>query len=407
MRPASFAVMLAFSVLGALACSSRESLPPNEEFLVAAGDSTYWVQASRSGIRVRGAPITLARLGGRFHEVYVADDDRSFEQAVFVSPRLFRRDLLTGDSALVWQDTSFDGLVAEYERRHPGDRRLEPEEDAPDEPRSSNSSELGLIELHGPYLSFEYHSDVDSDETPAWHATRRGVVDLRNGRQVSIATLFGDSVEERVVRLGRRAYLSALDSVMAAKGEGARRAAQALGDFRFDASSYGLADVEGSPAVAFHAPGRGDGTSGGVTLPLPAIVVGESSWWRRDVRPELPDVDEDAGRERWANGANLVEARYDTASDAAQLVLIGRGGREWSLARVGTPVYRIHWIGRTTLDSVGRNRLARAFAEAATYDENVRLVSHPARAARRHGRGTRARHQVTAAARRVAPTNRS
>jgi hypothetical protein len=407
MRHASFAPTLFFAVLGGLGCSRGESPPPREEFLVAAGDSTYWVQSSRSGIRVRGAPITLARIGGRFHEVYVADDDRSFEQAVFVSPRLFRRDLLTGDSTLVWQDTTFDALVADYERKNPADRRLEPDEDAPDEPRSSNSSELGLIELHGPYLSFEYHRDVDTDDTPAWHATRRGVVDLRTGSQVSIAKLFGDTTEHRVVRLGRRAYLSMLDSVMSAKGEGARRAAQALGDFHFDPLSYALADVEGSPAIAFHAPGRGDGTSGGVTLPLPAIEVSESGWWRRDVRPELPDIDEQAGRERWANGANVVEARYDTASDAAQLVLVGRGGREWSLARVGTPVYRIHWIGRTTLDSVGRNRLARAFAEAASYDENVRLVSHPPRATRRLARNARTRHPVTAASRRIAPTKRS
>jgi hypothetical protein len=407
MRYASLPTILALVALGAIGCAGGESPPPSEEFLVAAGDSTFWVQTSRAGIRVRGAPITLARIGGRFHEVYVADDDRSFEQAVFVSPRLFRRDLLTGDSVLVWHDTTFDGVVAAYQRRNPEDRPLEPDEDTPDEPRSSNSSELGLIELHGPYLSFEYHSDVDTDDTPAWHATRRGVVDLRNGTQVTIARLFGDTTEERVVRLGRRSYLSALDSVMAAEGEGARRAAQALGDFRFDASSFALADVEGAPAVVFHAPGRGDGTSGGVTLPLPAIVVGESSWWRRDVRPELPEIDEEAARERWANGANVVEARYDTASDAAQLVLIGNRGREWSLARVGTPVYRIHWIGRTTLDSVGRNRLARAFAEAATYDENVRLVSRPLRTFRRQIRSGRTRHRLAAPSRRTVPTTRS
>ena len=58
----------------------RPAVPaPRAEFLVAAGDSTYWVRASAEGIRRRGSAIMLARYDGDFYEIYTTDDDRSFE----------------------------------------------------------------------------------------------------------------------------------------------------------------------------------------------------------------------------------------------------------------------------------------------------------------------------------------
>ena len=63
---------------------------------MAAGDSTFWVSSDSTGMRVRGSPMLLARWDGRFYEVYVADDDRSYYDAVFVGQQVFRRDLLTG-----------------------------------------------------------------------------------------------------------------------------------------------------------------------------------------------------------------------------------------------------------------------------------------------------------------------
>ena len=377
MQPVSLSRLLALVLLGA--CTSTGRPMPDGEFLVAAGDSTYWVQSGPNGLRVRGAPLTLARFDGRFHEVFVTDDDRSFEDAAFVAPRVYRRDLMTGDSTLVWQDSSFAAEVEAYAVRHPTDRRLEADEEPPEEPKTSNSSDFGMIELHGPFLSYEYHTDVDANDEPAWHATRRGVIDLRTGRTATVASLFGDTAAMRAQRLGRRAYLVMLDSILAADGEGARLAARSLGHFRFDPESFALTDVDGTPAVSFHAPGRGEGPAGGMTLPLPPLRMSAPAWWTRDVRAELPVTPAPGGRHRWRNGRLSVEARYDVEGDGAELLVLDERGREWRVGQVGSPVYRIHWIGGSALDSAGRKRLARAFDEAVLYDETVRVVSAPGR----------------------------
>src|ERR1043165_4034189 len=113
---------------------------PAAEFLVSAEDSTFWVTSGDSGVQVRGSPILLARYGGRFYEVYAADDDYSFENALFVGQRLYRRDILSGDSVLVYADTAVPALALRYARAHPDERRLGPDEDVePDAPTSSTA----------------------------------------------------------------------------------------------------------------------------------------------------------------------------------------------------------------------------------------------------------------------------
>src|SRR3954462_8798305 len=82
--------------------SDERSLPPAAEFLLATQDSTFWVATRGDKIRVRGAPIILAQYDGRFFEVYLADDDRSYHDALFVGLRVYRRDLQQGDSTLVF-----------------------------------------------------------------------------------------------------------------------------------------------------------------------------------------------------------------------------------------------------------------------------------------------------------------
>src|SRR3954463_2957590 len=78
--------------------------PPAAEFVLAAGDSTFWVTSDAKGIRIRGAPINLAQVGGRFFELYVVDNDLSFTNADLVGQSVYRRDLRTGDSTVVFTD---------------------------------------------------------------------------------------------------------------------------------------------------------------------------------------------------------------------------------------------------------------------------------------------------------------
>ena len=99
------------AVCAVVACTRRQEPraappPPRADFLIAAGDSTFWVTTGPKGVRVRGSPLVLARYDGKFYEVYVADEDHSYYDAVFTSQRIYRRDLMTGDSVAVFLDSS-------------------------------------------------------------------------------------------------------------------------------------------------------------------------------------------------------------------------------------------------------------------------------------------------------------
>src|ERR671914_1929645 len=161
MRHPTKAALAAVVPLVVCACGPAVP-PPSAEFLVSAGDSTYWVRTDTTGVRVRGSPILLARYGGQFYEVYVTDDDRSFADASFVGQRIYRRDLVTGDSTLVFEDSVVPGMARSYAATNPRARPLSPDDEAADEPASSTTAEVTVLDVHGPFLSYDYHIDVES-----------------------------------------------------------------------------------------------------------------------------------------------------------------------------------------------------------------------------------------------------
>src|SRR5688500_4481605 len=88
-----WAAMRSFSVLilaVAGACALPAPPPPLAEFLVSAGDQTYWVQSDHLGLKIRGSPLILARAGGRYYEVYVGEVDVAYPRALFAAERVFR-----------------------------------------------------------------------------------------------------------------------------------------------------------------------------------------------------------------------------------------------------------------------------------------------------------------------------
>ncbi|HWC44848.1 MAG TPA: hypothetical protein VG868_01935, partial [Casimicrobiaceae bacterium] len=99
---------------------TRAPSPPPAEFLVATQDSTFWISTAEAKVRARGAPLILARYDGRFYEIFIADDDRSYADALLVGLRLYRRDLERGDSAVVFEDSIVPRVAREYGRAHPG-----------------------------------------------------------------------------------------------------------------------------------------------------------------------------------------------------------------------------------------------------------------------------------------------
>src|SRR5256714_8880680 len=109
------------------ACTLPPPPPPAAEFLVSAGDQTYWVRSDNSGLRVRGSPLILARTGGRYYELFVGEIDRSFPKALLSGERGFRRDLATDDSTMIFEDTALVHLAEPYHKQHPLAPALGPE----------------------------------------------------------------------------------------------------------------------------------------------------------------------------------------------------------------------------------------------------------------------------------------
>lgn len=365
---APFIVLL---LLAAAGCRTERAAPPRAELLVAAGDSTYWITSGPRGLRSRGSPIQLARFGGRFYEIYVVDDDRSYSDAEIVGQQVWRRDLITNDSTLVFRDTTIRGLERWYARAHPDDRPLDPDETLGDMPHVSATSRFDVLEQLGPFMSYEYSADLIVTGGDEWHFARRGVLDLRKGGDVSLATLFGDSVARSLRRKGAALFTQALDSVLASRDVRAREAAGAIGDFEFDSSSFAVLSRGGLPEVEFVAPGHGS-RAGGLILPLPPIPVPEPRWWSQ-LRLTLPASADSTG-ESWHHDHYRLVARLNEAEDSARLALVDSAGREWPLGVTGTPVRRVYWLHRPPTDSTTIRALARAFDEAALYSDDARTA---------------------------------
>ena len=368
-NPIAFRVLAAAGLFGwALACD-RSPRAPDAEFIVAAGDSTYWVRSGSSGISMRGSPMQLARLDDRFYELYVVDDDRSFENALFVGQLLFQRDILTGDSTDLFGDTLVPTLAEEYERRHPDERRLSADEEPQEEPAHSATSEVGVLGVHGPFLSLEYHVDTTGVGDDSWHMTRHVVLDLRTGKPVTLAEVLGPEEAPTVIARARKLFAETLDSIRADRRPMARRAAQSIGRFRFDQNSFSLTAPNGTLMVAFSAPGQGSGGEGFV-LPIRPIPVAEPPWWSR-ARTALPTSTRER-EEHWSRGPYVVKAFYDTLARPVKLTVADSGGREFQVGGVTAPVHRIYWLDNPPLDRVQRAALTRAFDEAALYDDAAR-----------------------------------
>jgi hypothetical protein len=360
-------------VLVLMACRTERVAPPRAEFLLAAGDSSFWVRSQNGRLKIRGAPLQLARLRGRFHEIYVADDDRSHYEALIVGQRVFRRDLQTGDSVAIFEDTTAASIERWYREEHPNDPRVSAEEDVSEHPIVEATAEVGLLDAFGAYQSYEYHADGLIQGGAEWHVTRRGVLDLEKGSQASIATLFGDTAARRIVAEGRRLFSLALDSVLASPDARARAAADAIADFEFDPASFAIVRDGRVPAVQFFAPGHGV-RAGGLMISL-APIAGDStvSWWT-EVRGTLSVAPLDSTVDRWERSGLSVITRYDATGDRATLVLLDSAGHEWPVARISAPAYSLLWLDSPPLDAMTRRALTRAFDEAALYSEQSRTA---------------------------------
>jgi hypothetical protein len=352
-----------------LGCASPDT-PPAASFLVVAGDSTFWVERSEGRLRMRASPLFLAKLGRDFSELYVADDDRSYHDALIVGQRIYRRDLVRGDSVLLREDTTIAGIAAAWARANPDDVPLGPDEDTVDDPSTVATTETELLDVVGPYLTFEYHLDVDVGGYKDQHLTQRGVVDVRTGRPVRVEDLVGLPAASRIYAEASSALAAAIDSIRRARDERAMRARSTIGGFHFDSTSFELLEGDAAPEVAFLVPGRGP-TAGGYALPLPAMPLPPAPWWS-ELRATRPTLADDAGL-TWAAESYDIIARPDSLGERAVLS-VRRGVASWPVAHVPQPVRRVYRLDAPN-DSVTRQALARAFDDAAGYSGESRTAA--------------------------------
>ncbi len=379
-RLAALSLLVGASLSCARPRGNNTAKLPTAEFLLSSVDSTFWVTTKNGVSHVRGVPLVLARYDGKFYELYASDDDFSYDDAALLGERLYRRDISNGDSVAVFVDSVVPRLAVAYARSHPDERPLEPNEEGEANPSTNATAEVDILDVFGPYLSYEYHVDVDTPRSDPWHSTRRGVIDLRSGKAARLADLFGDSTARRLEEQGRRTYESTRDSIIRARGSLSgedRAAADALLRLQFDARSFSLSDVDGQPAVSFGVPGKGAGAAGRL-VELDPFKVAPTPWWA-DALPELATED-NASSDVWAGSGYRVIAHYDTAGDVAHIALGDNGRREWPLASVLGPLRRISWLDRPPVDDADRRALLRAFSAAASYDEASRVVLGPAAA---------------------------
>jgi len=370
-RTAAFALLLTLGACRPPAASDAPP-PPAAEFVLAAGDSSFWVTSEKGTVHVRGAPLDLARVEGRLYELYVTDDDRSYGEALLVGQRVYRRDLITDDSLLVYQDTIVPRIARLYARLHPSDAPLGPQDEESDDPAWTATSTLDLDEVTGPFVSYSLHADVERDDAPLWHTSRRGVLDLRHGGSATLVAVAGDaSAEVERARVG--VMRATLDSVRTSDDDLGERAAAVLSHYRLDPASFSLTTLAGAPAVSFALTGEGDGDAGHL-LALPPILIGEPTWWTA-AAPTLPVSSADGLRDVWRQGRYEVVVHYDPHGGTGRLTLRDSTSREFPVGRIPAPATRIIWLDQPAIDVAARRALDRAFNESILYDDAARAVS--------------------------------
>jgi hypothetical protein len=160
------------------------------------------VRSDNSGLRIRGSPLILARTGGRYYEIFVSEIDRSFPKALFSGERVFRRELATGDSSVIYEDTTIVRMSDAYHQQHPRARLLRPEDDPDDDVDISAVGETDVLNVLGPYVALEHRVSIERADDTGDDDTTRAVIDLRNGKPVAFDRMLRDTTVQEAAGEG-------------------------------------------------------------------------------------------------------------------------------------------------------------------------------------------------------------
>ncbi len=351
----------------------RAGARPDAEFLVVSDDSTAWVRSSADTVIVRRAPMLIATLNGRLIEIYVADDAINFSDATFLVNRVYRRDLVSGDSALVFADSTVLRDVMTYLRTHPNAERLEDDE-PPVEGARAVESAITPAAVVGTTIGLDVHDDRNVGELGT-HDTYRVTVDLLTGRRLSLSEIVTPAQASAAITTARANLISAV--VLAGRREGAvgKAASRAIAALPFDSLSFTLARTGDSLAVQFLAHDEQviDEVRDTHRFALEPVPLPAPAWWT-EARRTLPRVLADSST-RFDVGALALNVRYD-AEDIAQITArTGTAAR--AVTRMRGPLRRVIAVGDSLIAprAQWRRALERAFSESGYYSEQVRAAS--------------------------------
>ena len=363
-----------------LACTptARSSARPDAEFLVVSDDSTAWVRTSADSVVVKRAPMLLATLDGRLVEIYVAEDPIAFAEAAFLVTRVFRRDLVSGDSTQLFADSTVLREAMAFVRANPGAERLDDEEPTAPGARSLEAS-ITPMEVVGSTLGLEVHVDRTVGELGT-HDTYRATVEMRTGRRLRLADLIPATSASATVQQARQNLTAAVVLAGGRAGPLGKAASRALAVLTFDSLSFTLTRSGDSLAAQFLAHDEQiiDEARDTHRFALEPVPVPAPSWWSGAKSP-LPRFLSDSSS-RVELGALALDVAYD--SEEVALIATRTSSGQRPVTRMRGPVRRVISVGDSLIRPAGqwRGALERAFSESGYYSDQVRAASLRSRA---------------------------
>jgi hypothetical protein len=179
-------------LLPLMGCSLPAPTPPSAEFILADAGSTYWVRSGPRGINARTSPLILTSADNRFYEVYVDEETRSYDDAIFTREPIYSRDVLTGRKKLLWQEPRVTAWEKSYLTANPEARLLDPDEDGSDDVSVAASGESNILAVVGPYVLYDRHLTLEKENFEQSDSSR-AAIDLRSGETVPLEAVVRDT----------------------------------------------------------------------------------------------------------------------------------------------------------------------------------------------------------------------
>lgn len=376
---ASWSVMVLLVALAGCRPAVPGTRRPAAEFLVVSDDSTAWVRASDDSVEVLRAPMLVASLAGRLVELYVAEESIDFEQASFLVTRVFRRDLVSGDSTLVFADSTVLREAMAWVKAHPDAERLDADEETAEDVRAVESS-ITPLDVVGPTLGLEVHIDRTIGELGT-HDTYRATIDLATARRLTLADVAPGRASADVMVAAHQRVGRAIALASKREGDVGRAAGRAIGALLLDSLSFSLVAHGDSLAAQFllHDEQLIDEAHDAHRFALEPVTLPAPAWWTR-ARLALPQLGPDSAQQFVLGALRL--AVHSDSQDVALVTAETRGGPQ-PVLRMRGPVRRVIAVGDSLVAPAGqwRRALERAFTESGYYSDEVRAASlrRPAR----------------------------